>query len=197
MVGELYTSRPIFLLLIMKTKRKLVPKDVVIGSVEEPRIMGTRGSSLRHVDEGSQAFVVGDSDLGCLAGRVVNHIQTGNINSVDLSSVAKVVDNVNGTFDIHGFSRIDTLLNESQKRGRDNTSICGDAGANDSVPLKRQHMSLDPDPDPGNLCLTTPNTDLIQVDSFQPNVGTSSGVHTSSEINGTHKSYNLHSTKSF
>nr|GFA05308.1 hypothetical protein [Tanacetum cinerariifolium] len=138
--------------------RKLVPKDVVIGSVGEPRIVGTRGSSLGHVDEGSQAFVVGDSDLGCLAGCVVNHVQTGNINSVDLSSVANVVDNVNGTFDFHRFSRIDTLLNESRKRGRDNTSIRGDAGANDSVPLKRQHMS----PDPGNMCLTTLNTDLIQ-----------------------------------
>nr|GFD24268.1 hypothetical protein [Tanacetum cinerariifolium] len=126
-------------------------------------------------------------------GCVVNHVQTGNINSVDLSSVANVVDNVNGTFDFHRFSRIDTLLNESRKRGRDNTSIRGDAGANDSVPLKRQHMS----PDPGNMCLTTPNTDLIQVDSFQPNVGNSSGVHTSSEINGTHKSYNPHSTRTF
>ncbi|GJX22504.1 hypothetical protein Tco_0226949 [Tanacetum coccineum] len=63
----------------------------------EPGIVGTRGSSLGHVGEGSQAFVVGDSHLECLAGRVVNHVQTGNVNSVDLSSVANVVDNVNGS----------------------------------------------------------------------------------------------------
>nr|GEY53418.1 hypothetical protein [Tanacetum cinerariifolium] len=43
--------------------------------------MGTRGSSLCHVDEGSQAFIVSDNDLGCLAGLVVNDVQTGNINS--------------------------------------------------------------------------------------------------------------------
>nr|GEX00948.1 DNA helicase [Tanacetum cinerariifolium] len=96
---------------------KLVPKNVVIGSVGEPGIVGTRGSSLRHVDEGSQAFVVVDNDLGCLVGRVVNDVQTGNINSVDVSSVANVVDNVNDTFDVYGFSQIDTLLNESRKRG--------------------------------------------------------------------------------
>nr|GEX10158.1 hypothetical protein [Tanacetum cinerariifolium] len=119
--------RQVLLLLIMKTKRKLVSKNVVIGSVGEPVIVGTRGSSLCHVDEGSEAFVVKDNDLGCLAGRVVNDV-------------------------------------------RDNTCVCRDADANDNVPLKRQHMS----------------PDLDQVYRFQPNVGTSSGVHTSTEINGTH-----------
>ncbi|GKE71805.1 hypothetical protein Tco_1529877, partial [Tanacetum coccineum] len=48
-----------------------------------------------HVGEMSQAFVVGDSDLECLAGGVINHIRTGNVNSVDLSLVANVVDDVN------------------------------------------------------------------------------------------------------
>nr|GEW75549.1 hypothetical protein [Tanacetum cinerariifolium] len=85
----------------MKTKRKLVSKNVVIGSVGESITVGTRGSSLCHVDEGSEAFVVEDNDLG-------------------------------------------------------------------SVPLKRKHMSPDPD----------------QVYRFQPNVGTSSGVHMPTELNG-------------
>ncbi|GJV28248.1 hypothetical protein Tco_1384696 [Tanacetum coccineum] len=139
-----------------------------MGNVGEPGIVGTRVSSLGHVGEMSQAFVVGDGDLECLAGGVVNHIQTGNVNSVDLSLVANVVDDVNGTFDVHGFSRTDTLFNECRKRGRDNTSICGDVGGNDSVSSKRQHMSLDS----GNPCLTTPDTDLIQVDikGFLPTV---------------------------
>ncbi|GKB72271.1 DNA helicase [Tanacetum coccineum] len=66
-----------------------------MGNVGEPGIVGTRVSSLGHVGEMSQAFVVGDSDLECLAGGVVNHIQTGNVNSVDLSLVANVVDDVN------------------------------------------------------------------------------------------------------
>nr|GEZ10643.1 hypothetical protein [Tanacetum cinerariifolium] len=83
-----------------KTKRKLVSKNVVIGSVGESINVGTRGSSLCHVDEGSEAFVVGDNDLG-------------------------------------------------------------------SVPLNRKHMSPDRD----------------QVYRFQPNVGTSSGVHMPTELN--------------
>nr|GEY60339.1 DNA helicase [Tanacetum cinerariifolium] len=79
----------------MKTRRKLVSRNVVIGSVGEPITVGTRGSSLCHVDEGSEAFVVGNNDLGCLAGRVVNDVYRFQPN-VGTSSGVHISTEING-----------------------------------------------------------------------------------------------------
>nr|GFC52475.1 hypothetical protein [Tanacetum cinerariifolium] len=91
----------------------------------EPGIVGTMGFCSTHIGEGSQPFVVTDSQLGCLATGVVNGGQVGNINQVGLCSAANEVDNVTFTFDVQGFSRTKdaeisgTSLNETRKRSRD------------------------------------------------------------------------------
>nr|GEY54043.1 hypothetical protein [Tanacetum cinerariifolium] len=119
------------LLADVATQTEKVPKDVVMGSMGEPGIVGTRGSCSGHVSDGSQAFVVSDSHLGCVAVGVVNGGQVRNINQAGLCSAANVVDNVNPNFDVQGFCRMvdteisGTSLNETRKRSRDTMTTCG------------------------------------------------------------------------
>nr|GEW19043.1 helitron helicase-like domain-containing protein [Tanacetum cinerariifolium] len=183
--------RAVFLFIIMKTKRKLVPKDVVMGNIGEPRIVATRDSCLGHVGEGSQSFLAADSDLGCLVGGCFNGGQAGNISQVGLCFPINMVDNVNPTLHVHGFSRTDdaevsgTQLNETQKRNRDRTTTSGNVDRSDRSLSKRQHISVDH----GNPYLATLDANFVLVGQPVLNVGNSFGVHVSSESNLTHESF--------
>ncbi|GKD02879.1 hypothetical protein Tco_1177853 [Tanacetum coccineum] len=55
----------------------------------------------------AKSFVVADSQLGCLVGSCFDGAQARNISQVGLCSPANVVDNVNPTLHVHGFSRTD------------------------------------------------------------------------------------------
>nr|GEU76780.1 hypothetical protein [Tanacetum cinerariifolium] len=133
-----------------------------------------------HVGEGSQPFVVSDSQLGCLTAGVVNGGQDGNINQASLCSIAYVVDNFNPTFDVPGFS---TLLNETRKRSRDTTTACGNVDGN-GCSSRRQRMSVDH----GNPYLTAADTDFVRAGGPLPNTRNSSHVHVSGENNPIHES---------
>ncbi|GKC58357.1 DNA helicase, partial [Tanacetum coccineum] len=119
----------------MKTKRKLVPKDVVMGNIEDMGIVDIRASCLGHVGEGSQPFVVSDSQLGCLSGDALSGVQLGTMNTEGFCSVTDMI---------------------GQKRDRDSTPICGNVDGNGCSSSKRQHVSIGCD----NRSFTSSNIDF-------------------------------------
>ncbi|GJU70042.1 DNA helicase [Tanacetum coccineum] len=115
-----------------------------------------------------------------LAG-VVDSEQARNINHVDLCLATNVVHNVNPTFDVHGFSRMDdtkisgTSLNETRKRTRDATTVCDNVDGSGCSLSTRQCMSVDH----GNMYLTTTQTDFVLAGGPFSKTGSSSHMHVS------------------
>nr|GEW20504.1 DNA helicase [Tanacetum cinerariifolium] len=120
----------------MKTKRKLVPKYVVMGNVGEPKIMGVMGSCVSHVGEGSRPSVPSGSQLECLVGRVVDGRHMGNINDAGLYSAGNVIDDVGCSFHVdelirtHGLQTLGTSLNDTRKQSRHTTTVLANTDGN-------------------------------------------------------------------
>nr|GEV23184.1 uncharacterized protein [Tanacetum cinerariifolium] len=180
--------RAVFLLKIMKTKRKLVPKDVVMGSIGEPGTVGTRGSSLHYVGEGGQPLFVGDSRMNCPSGQ-----QAINMGHAHLSSAGNAVDNVNHVLHIHGFSQVDdtealgTLLNQTRKQSHDSGQVVTLVM---EVVLLRQkgdiHLLINGTEVLGMLLFVMffgQRESVLPSDVLLSNVGSSSDVHVSCETN--------------
>nr|GEY48949.1 DNA helicase [Tanacetum cinerariifolium] len=131
----------------MKTKRKLVPKDVVMGNVGEPQIVGVTGSCVSHVGEGSRPSVPAGSQLECLVGRVVDGRDMGNINDVGLCSASNVIDDVGCSFHVDEFigtRGLQTLVASSsanRKRTRDvmSKTTTSNVGSSSSSTRRRLH----------------------------------------------------------
>nr|GEX58325.1 DNA helicase [Tanacetum cinerariifolium] len=85
----------------MKTKRKLVPKDVVMGNVGEPKIMGVTGSCVSHVGEAGNVI----NDVGC----------------------SFHVDEFIGT---RGLQTLGSSLNDTRKQSRHTTTVIANTNGN-------------------------------------------------------------------
>nr|GEV99219.1 DNA helicase [Tanacetum cinerariifolium] len=131
----------------MKTKRKLMPKDVVMGNVGEPKIVGVTGSCVSHVGEGSRPSVPAGSQLECLVGRVVDGRHMGNINDVGLCSAGNLIDDVGCSFHVDEFigtRGLQTLVASSsanRKRTRDvmSKTTTSNVGSSSSSTRRRLH----------------------------------------------------------
>nr|GEV39210.1 DNA helicase [Tanacetum cinerariifolium] len=133
----------------MKTKRKLVPKDVVMGNVGEPKILGVTSSCVSHVGEGSRPSVPVGSQLECLVGRVVDGRHMGNINDAGLCSAGNVIDDVGCSFHVdefigtRGLQTLGTSLNDTRKRSRHTTTVLANTDGNGCSSSKSRHTSVD------------------------------------------------------
>nr|GEU53686.1 DNA helicase [Tanacetum cinerariifolium] len=131
----------------MKTKRKLVPKDVVMGNVGEPKIVGVMGSCVSHVGEGSQPSVHAGSQLKCLVGRVVDGRHMENINDAGLCSAGNVIDDVGCSFHAdefigtRGLQTLDASSSANQKRTKDvmSRTTTSNVGSSSSSTRRRLH----------------------------------------------------------
>nr|GEV80105.1 DNA helicase [Tanacetum cinerariifolium] len=122
--GIIDRFRAIIFFITMKTKRKLVPKDVVMGNVGELKIVGITGSCVSHVGEGSRPSIPTGSQLECLVGRVVDGRHIGNINDAGLCSAG-------------------TSLNDTQKRSRHTTTVLANTDGNGCSSSKSRRTSVD------------------------------------------------------
>ncbi|GKE35780.1 hypothetical protein Tco_1455102, partial [Tanacetum coccineum] len=174
----------------MKTKRKLVPKDDVMGNVGKPEVVGVTGSCVSHVGEGSRSSIPAGNQLECLVGRVVDGRHMGNINDAGLCSAGNVIDEVGRTFHVDEFigicdlQTLGTSLNDTRKRSRDTTTMSSNTDGNGCSSSKRPHTSVD------HTISHLRTSDAVFVPPADPllNTATSSHLHVPNERNPTQES---------
>ncbi|GJU24313.1 DNA helicase [Tanacetum coccineum] len=168
----------------MKTKRKLVPKDDVMGNVGKPEVVGVTGSCVSHVGEGRRSSIPAGNQLECLVGRVVDGRHMGNINDAGLCSVGNVIDEVGRTFHVDEFIEIcdlqtlGTSLNDTRKWSRDTITISSNTDGNGCSSSKRPHTSVD------HTISHLRTSDAVFVPPADPllNTATYSHVHVPNEL---------------
>nr|GEW76574.1 DNA helicase [Tanacetum cinerariifolium] len=167
----------------MKTKRKLVPKDVLTGAIGKTGVVDTRGSWLGHVGESGTISSEGFRSVANTVGGIPVYA-----NRKRSRDSVPVCDNANGNdcgslpnahIEVSGIP-----LYGNQKRSRDTTLTCHNATESDCSSSKRQYVGADFD----NRCLVAPSIDSILAGGSLPNAGNSFGVHMLSEINRVHES---------
>nr|GEU54575.1 DNA helicase [Tanacetum cinerariifolium] len=124
----------LFLLLQMKTKRKLVPKSVVMGSVRETGYLDVRGSCSGNVVERESAVasvdnpnfplttdVVCDVHVGGGLVRIVNDRQTGSVDveiAAQMSQLLKLNNDTVADREFVGVTGTSPILHASDKNNR-------------------------------------------------------------------------------
>nr|GFA12666.1 helitron helicase-like domain-containing protein [Tanacetum cinerariifolium] len=177
-----------------------MPKDVVMGNIEDMGFVDIRASSLGYIGEGSQPSVAfSDVQLGtmntegfCSIIGMTGQKRGSDIRPFVIISLGMIVLYRKGSMIVRPFviismgiavlrrkgsMNISRTNVQNQERGVDATFMCSNADENDSSSFKSQHMCADFD-----------NSLSNHAGDFVPDVGNSPDVHISSENNRPYKS---------